>query len=343
MEGASDILVSTKIVENGLDIANANTIIVNEAHQYGLSELHQLRGRVGRSNKKAFCYMLAPPEHLLTPEAKRRLRAIEEFSEIGGGFQVAMRDLDIRGAGNILGGEQSGFIAEMGYEMYQRILDEAIAELRQEQMNGQSRMADLSSGIRGAVGASGHSAPASSESAAGASSSADVAAGPRAEILREEDFTAADCQVETDLEILIPDDYVSSITERLALYKELDSLEKDADLEAYAQRLEDRFGKLPEPTRELIRTVALRREAKRLGWSRLMLKNDTLTAVFAAQDESAYYQSGLFSRILSYVQDHPAICRLQENRGKLSVVFGQIADVRAAIALCARLNGAETA
>ena len=336
MEGAYDILVSTKIVENGLDISNANTIIVNEAHQYGLSELHQLRGRVGRSNKKAFCYMMAPPEHLLTPEAKRRLRAIEEFSEIGGGFQVAMRDLDIRGAGNILGGEQSGFIAEMGFEMYQRILDEAIDELRQEQMSGAVRRPDFSAGVSGA--ASGAAAGASDISATSTSDAAPIP-DPAVPIAKM-DFTAADCQVETDLEILIPDDYVSSITERLALYKELDSLEKDSDLEAYAQRLRDRFGPIPEPTRELMRTVVLRRAAKRLGWSRILLKDNRLTAVFAAQDESLYYQSPLFSGILSYVQDHPAQCRLQENRQKLSVVFEQVPDVKSAIELCGKLSSA---
>lgn len=336
MEGVYDVLVSTKIVENGLDIANANTIIVNEAQQYGLSELHQLRGRVGRSNKKAFCYLLSPPEHLLTAEAKRRLRVIEEFSEIGGGFQVAMRDLDIRGAGNILGGEQSGFIAEMGFEMYQRILDEALDELKHESLTAPDKASDEGSLLANATKA-GNATKAVTNAAADRTAT-NTAAPDTAPTLASTDFTAADCQVETDLEILIPDDYVSNITERLSLYKELDSLEKEADLAAYARRLEDRFGKLPLPTQELIRTVALRREAKHLGWNRLMLKNDKLTAVFAAQDQSLYYQSDIFSKILSYVQDHPALCHLQEHHQKLSVVFEGIADVKSAMDLCEKLS-----
>lgn len=311
MEGEYDILVSTKIVENGLDIPNANTIIVNEAHQYGLSELHQLRGRVGRSNKKAFCYMLAPPPHLLSAESKRRLRAIEEFSDIGSGFQVAMRDLDIRGSGNILGGEQSGFISEIGFEMYQRILDEAIRELKNDPEGGDSvlktkeKNSDMEHSSKGSC--------------------------------KESNFSASDCLVETDLEILIPDRYVSNITERLSLYKELDSLEKEADLEAFQLRLQDRFGPVPEPTIALIQTIALRREAKILGLDKLILKNNTLTAFFAAQDESLYYQSAIFTCILAYVQDHSKSCSLKENKHKLSVVFSPIYNVKEAINLCQTL------
>lgn len=301
MEGAYDVLVSTKIVENGLDVSNANTIIVNDAHHYGLSELHQLRGRVGRSNKKAFCYLLAPPAHLLTPDAKRRLRAIEEFSDIGGGFQIAMRDLDIRGAGNILGGEQSGFISDIGIEMYQRILDEAIQELRQEQL---------------------------------AQSPSQEPAGPQDE---KKAYASLDCQIETDLEILIPDLYVGNITERLSLYKELDSLESDAQLLSFARSLRDRFGPIPEPTRDLIRTIALRRLAKKAGWSRVSLKQGKMTAVFEAQDESGYYQSALFEKILSFVQDHPKTCKLQEFKNKLGVVFEEVGGVGKAESLCRRI------
>ena len=293
MEGEYDVLVCTKIVENGLDVANANTILINNAHRYGLAELHQLRGRVGRSNKKAFCYFLAPPEHLLTPEAKRRLRAVEEFSEIGGGFQIAMRDLDIRGAGNILGGEQSGFISEIGIEMYQKILDEAIQELRQE---------DWAKAL-----------PAQ----------------------KQEGFAVSDCQIETDLEMLIPDRYVSNITERLSLYKELDGLETDDQLKAFYDALQDRFGPVPESTRALIHTIALRRMAKEAGWNRVMLKQEKMTAVFAAQDASEYYQSPLFEKILTYVQNHPQDCKLQEMKsGKLAVVFAPVCDVFEAEALC---------
>lgn len=312
MEGAYDVLVSTKIVENGLDIPNANTIIVNESHQYGLSELHQLRGRVGRSNKKAFCYMLAPEQHLLSSEAKRRLMAIEEFSDIGSGFQLAMRDLDIRGAGNILGGEQSGFIAEMGFEMYQKILDEAIEELKEEKIYGASSAENESEDLDSAsVGSSN----------AGSNS-----------------FISSDCQVETDMEILIPDAYVRSITERLSLYKELDSLEKEDDLNAYRDRLQDRFGSVPIPTIELIKTVALRREAKLLGWNKIILKNNKLTAVFAAQDESAYYQSSLFTTILSYIQDNPQIGKLKEHQNKLSMVIEAVSNVDEALKLCKQLR-----
>ncbi len=301
MEGAYDVIVCTKIVENGLDVPNANTIIVNDAHHYGLSELHQLRGRVGRSNKKAYCYLLAPPPHLLTPEAKRRLRAIEEFSDIGSGFQVAMRDLDIRGAGNILGGEQSGFISEIGFEMYQKILDEAIHELRQERLaSGQdtmdSKMED-----------------------------------------KTDAFASVDCQIETDLELLIPDNYVSNISERLALYKELDNLERDEDLEAFRLSLEDRFGPVPQATSSLIRTLALRRDAKRAGFEKVSLKQGRMTVVFAAQDESAYYQSALFESILRYVQDHPDVCRLQEFKSKLGLVFEGVSSVEEAIGLCQSL------
>lgn len=304
MEGACDILVCTKIVENGLDVPNANTIIVNDAHRYGLSELHQLRGRVGRSNKKAFCYLVAPPPHLLTPEAKRRLRAIEEFSDIGSGFQVAMRDLDIRGAGNILGGEQSGFISEIGIEMYQRILDEAIGELRRE---------------RSAAGEAAQDAFAPKEDAA-------------------EAFVAPDCQIETDLEILIPDHYVSNITERLSLYKELDSLSADKELDRFAESMADRFGPLPEPTRDLVRTIALRREARKLGFDKVMLRQGRMTVVFAASDDSAYYHSPVFEKILSYVQDNPSRCHLQEMKSRLCIVFDGVQGVHAAVERCLQMQ-----
>lgn len=296
IEGEYDILVSTKIVENGLDISNANTMIVNEAHTYGLSELHQLRGRVGRSNKKAFCYLVTPPSHLLSDEAKKRLRAIEEFSDIGSGFQIAMRDLDIRGAGNILGGEQSGFISEIGMDMYQKILDEAIQELKETEFK------DLYP------------------------------------VSEKESLLAKDCQIETDMEILIPDHYVSSISERLVLYKELDGLETEAELATYSDKLEDRFGPIPEPTQALIDTIRLRRHAKTLGWDKLSLRGAKLVGNFAANEDTAYFQSDIFGRILSYVQTHPKTSCLKEQKSRLTVSFDNIRTIADALVLMKEMD-----
>lgn len=304
MEGAYDVLVSTKIVENGLDVSNANTIIINDAQNYGLNELHQLRGRVGRSNKKAFCYLLAPPAHLLTPEAKRRLRAIEEFSDIGSGFQIAMRDLDIRGAGNILGGEQSGFISEIGFEMYQKILDEAIVELRQERLAAGETTLDA-----------------------------------KAENVNQGDvYAAADCQIDTDMEILIPDNYVSNISERLSLYKELDSLKTNEELERFALSLRDRFGPIPTSTKDLIHTIALRREAQKLGIDRVNLKQGQMVVYFGADDNSDYYRSTLFQNILKYVQQNSSRCRLKQYKNKLGIVFDGVDGVQPAYELLSELE-----
>ena len=223
IEGEFDVLVSTTIVENGLDIPNANTIIINEAQNFGLSDLHQLRGRVGRSNKKAFCFLLIPPLSLITEEARKRLKAIEDFSSIGSGFSIAMRDLDIRGAGNILGAEQSGFISEIGFEMYHKILNEAIEELKQTEFKELFREEETQTLSEGTM--------------------------------------AKECNIETDLEVLIPDSYVSSTVERLNLYKELDGLITDKELEEFASGLKDRFGALPKQTLELIETIKLRQKA----------------------------------------------------------------------------------
>lgn len=304
MEGAYDVLVSTKIVENGLDVSNANTIIINDAQNYGLNELHQLRGRVGRSNKKAFCYLLAPPAHLLTPEAKRRLRAIEEFSDVGSGFQIAMRDLDIRGAGNILGGEQSGFISEIGFEMYQKILDEAIVELRQERLAAGETTLDA-----------------------------------KAENVSQDDvYAAADCQIDTDMEILIPDNYVSNISERLSLYKELDSLKTNEELERFALSLRDRFGPIPTSTKDLIHTIALRREAQKLGIDRVNLKQGQMVVYFGADDNSDYYRSSLFQNLLKYVQQNSSRCRLKQYKNKLGIVFDGVDGVEPACELLSELG-----
>jgi len=289
IEGEYDVLLATTIIESGLDIPNVNTIIINDAHHYGLSDLHQLRGRVGRTNKKAFCYLLAPPASTLTDEARKRLKAIEEFSDIGSGFNIAMRDLDIRGAGNILGGEQSGFINEIGFEMYHKILDEAIRELKETEFKDIYHTEE-----------------------------------PR-EFVR-------DCQIETDLEILIPDDYISNITERLSLYKELDGLEGEEPLMAFQARLIDRFGPIPKQTAELVNTLRLRWKARAIGFEKLVLKNNNLICHFIRNQESAYYQSAAFTRVLNFVKNHPTQCYMREANDKLTMTFPGVNSVNKALA-----------
>jgi len=295
VEGDFDVLVSTTIVESGLDIPNANTIIINDAHHYGLSDLHQLRGRVGRSNRKAFCYLLAPPLSVLSDEARKRLRAIEEFSDIGSGFNIAMRDLDIRGAGNILGAEQSGFITEIGFEMYQKILDEAMHELK---------LAEYS------------------------------------ELYSDEMDTefVRECQIETDLEILIPDSYISNITERLSLYKELDSLESEEALLAFQEKLIDRFGSIPSETQELFNAIRLRRLAKSIGIEKLILKNQVMTGHFLSNEASPYYQSEIFTAVLKYVQANISSCRMKEGSGKLSITFQKIITIKDALSVLRKME-----
>ncbi len=283
--GTSDVLVSTTIVESGLDIPNANTIIISQAQNFGLSDLHQMRGRVGRSNKKAFCYLLIPPFLILTSEAKQRLKAIEEFSDLGSGFNVAMRDLDIRGAGNLLGGEQSGFISEIGFEMYHKILDEAIEELKETDFS---------------------------------------------ELFKEENKLkpfVSDCQIDTDMEILLPTDYVNSVTERLVLYKELDSLDEEQSLVAFEEKLLDRFGPLPQPAKELIATIRLRWLAEKLGFEKLILKNQRLIGYFVSNPTSHFYQSEIFSKMLKFVQSQSKKCKLKEDKLKLSLSVMNIPSV----------------
>jgi transcription-repair coupling factor (superfamily II helicase) len=284
VDGDYDVLVSTTIVESGLDIPNANTIIINDAQHYGLSDLHQLRGRVGRTNRKAFCYLLAPPLSVLTDEARKRLRAIEEFSEIGSGFNIAMRDLDIRGAGNILGAEQSGFITEIGFEMYQKILDEAIHELKLSEFADLYESEELKDYVR-------------------------------------------ECQIETDLEILIPDDYIANITERLSLYKELDNTESEDALMAFQERMIDRFGPVPVETQELFNAVRIRRIAKELGMEKLVLKNGLMTGYFVSDQQSPYYQSEIFTAVLRFVQLNPRSCKMKEVGSKLSLTVYNITNV----------------
>ena len=261
MDKKYDVLVCTNIVESGVDIANVNTIIVNNAHQFGLSDLHQLRGRVGRSNKKAFCYLVAPPMSTLPPDSRKRLSTLEQYSDLGSGFQIAMRDLDIRGAGNMLGGEQSGFIAEIGFEMYQKILDEAIRELKRTSFK------DLY----------------------------------KEEIQQQDDFVT-DCTIDTDLEILIPDSYVESITERLSLYSRLDNCENEQDLQDFHKEMLDRFGPIPAPVEDLFTTVRSRKLSVQLGFEKVLLKNETLKCFFVNNPDSPYFQSETFTGILQFLQ-----------------------------------------
>jgi transcription-repair coupling factor (superfamily II helicase) len=261
IERKYDVLVCTNIVESGVDIPNVNTIIINNAHQFGLSDLHQLRGRVGRSNKKAFCYLLAPPMSTLPDDSRKRLQTLEQFSELGSGFQIAMRDLDIRGAGNLLGGEQSGFMAEIGFEMYQKILAEAVRELKR------SDFKELFV----------------------------------EEISRQDDFVQ-DCAIDTDLEIMLPDNYVESIGERLSLYTRLDQSEDDAELEAMKLELIDRFGPMPKQVASLFTTIQSRRLAIALGFEKMTLKDETLRCFFINRPDSPYYESAIFKGLLSYTQ-----------------------------------------
>jgi len=288
VEGHYDVLIATTIIESGLDIPNVNTIIINEAQNYGLSDLHQLRGRVGRTNKKAFCYLLAPPVSVLTDEARKRLKAIEEFSELGSGFNIAMRDLDIRGAGNILGAEQSGFISEIGFEMYQKILDEAIMELKETEFAGL------------------YDEPV------------------------KKDYVK-ECLIETDLEIMLPDRYVTNITERLSLYKELDSLEAEEDLLKYQEKLIDRFGPVPQETQELINTIRLRRMARKLGFEKITLRNSVMTATFITSKDSPFYQSTIFNTVLQFIQVYQQNVRMKEVNEKLSLTFRDVNTVTKAI------------
>ncbi len=288
MDGNFDVLISTTIIESGLDIPNANTIIINEAQNYGLSDLHQLRGRVGRSNKKAFCYLLTPPKTLLTDEAKKRLKAIEEFSDLGSGFNIAMRDLDIRGAGNILGAEQSGFISEIGYETYQNIINEAMQDLKTHEFK---------------------------------------------DLFQQETMPVKDCQIETDMELLIPDSYVQNINERLTLYMELDKIESDEALTFFGKKLVDIYGEIPEPTRELILSMKLRLIASQLMLEKASLKNGKMTIQFPSNPDSEYYQSELFSRFLNYVQNHPQTCKMRQKDNLLTLSFNSTPSIVSAITL----------
>lgn len=290
-----DVLLSTTIVENGIDISNANTIIINDAHRFGLSDLHQMRGRVGRSNRKAFCYLLAPPLANLTADARRRLEALETFSELGSGFSIAMQDLDIRGAGNLLGAEQSGFMEDLGYETYQKILTQAVTELKNDEF--QDLYAEQ------------------------------IAQG---EAISGDDFVD-DCAVESDLEMYFPDNYVPGSSERMLLYRELDNIERDEEQEAYRQRLIDRFGPVPRQGEELMLVVPLRRVGRRLGCEKIILRQGRMQMQFVSNTQSAFYQSAAFGRVINYIGYHPRRCNLKEKNGKRSMVVSQVASVKEAV------------
>lgn len=295
-----DVLLSTTIVENGIDMPNVNTILINNAQNFGLSELHQLRGRVGRNNKKAFCYLLVPPGNPLTPVARRRLQAIENFSDLGSGIHIAMQDLDIRGAGNLLGAEQSGFIADLGYEAYQKILKESVLELKTEEF---------------------------------ADEFDDLAAG------KEEEFVA-DCTIESDLELRLPPDYVPQESERISLYQQLDNMETPAQIEEFRSHLRDRFGTIPAISEELIKVVPLRMAARRLGIERLALKGGKMRLYFVGDDNKAYYQSPAFGKVLSYLQKDPLRCQLRDVKGKRSILIDRVTTVSEALAILTGMESA---
>ena len=293
MEGRFDVLVSTTIVENGLDVPNANTILIHQAQNFGLSDLHQMRGRVGRSNRKAFCYLIAPPQSHMTDEARKRLQAIEQFSDLGSGFNIAMRDLEIRGAGDLLGGEQSGFISDMGFDMYQKILSEAVRELKEQEFKQ----------------------------------------------LYEQEPTQTlieETQIDTDLELLIPDEYVNQIEERLRLYQTLNGLKTEEELQAFASELKDRFGALPETVLELLNSLRLRWKGRALGFEKLVLKQSKFIAYFIADGDHPYFRSDEFQSLLMGLKAVPN-AQMKERNGKLSLVFPEVASIEQASELLSRL------
>lgn len=294
MDYAYDVLICTTVIESGVDIPNANTIIVNNAHMFGLSDLHQLRGRVGRSNRKAYCYLLAPPLNTLTPEARRRLEAIENFSDLGSGFNIAMQDLDIRGAGNMLGAEQSGFIADVGYEAYQKILTEAVQELKDEEFS--ELYAEKAAGKEGTPS------------------------------------YVSDCTVESDMEMMFPESWVPGSSERMSLYREMDNLDSEEDIKTFENRMIDRFGPIPKEASELIKVIRLRRYAKSLGLEKVVLKNNQMICYFVSNQNSAFYQSPVFDRILNYLQNNVKNTRLRERNGKRSLIIENIENIETAIA-----------
>ena len=296
IDGDYDVLVSTNIVESGLDIPNANTIIINQAHMFGLSDVHQMRGRVGRSNRKAYCFLFTPPLSLLTADARKRLHTLEEFSDLGDGFKVAMRDLDIRGAGDILGSEQSGFITDLGFEAYHKILDEAIQELKETEFK--SLFAH------------------------------ELSIKPILE----------DCIIETDLELLIPENYVGNITERLGLYTQLDDFKTKEQLAEFEKNLSDRFGPIPKSVRQLMRSVELRWLAVGLGFEKLILKDNNLRGYFISKPNSEFFQTDTFGAVLDFVKLNPGLCVLKEVGQKLMLKFEGVKSIEKGIELLAMVE-----
>lgn len=287
IEGEYDILVSTNIIESGLDISNANTIIINQAQNIGMSDLHQMRGRVGRSNRKAFCYLLTPPISLLSKDARKRLQTLEEFSDLGDGFKVSMRDLDIRGAGNLLGAEQSGFINDLGYETYHKILDEAVQELKENEFK-ELFTKELSSVV---------------------------------------DLRLPDCQIETDLQIIIPESYVNNISERLSLYNQLDNIEREEELQEFQKSMVDRFGPMPEEVENLFKIARIRWKAEQIGFEKLTLKNNILKGYFVSQERTEYFQTDKFGKILDYIKNNPKHCSLKEIKSKLLLTVEKVQSI----------------
>ena len=298
-DGLYDVLVCTTIIESGIDVSNANTIIINNAPNFGLSDLHQLRGRVGRSNKKAFCYLIAPALHHLPADARKRLQAIEQFADLGSGMEIAMRDLDIRGAGDLLGGEQSGFIAEIGFETYHKILNEAIRELKENEFR------EVFQGESGG----------------------------------ETDHFVEECILETDLELVIPDWYVDNITERLNLYKDLDNLQNEEQLRGFEANMTDRFGLLPDVTLELTDTVRLRWLAEDIGFRKLVIKNGKMLGYFVTDEDSRYFQSDRFSKVLAYVQQHPDEVQMKDSKGKFYLLLREVKTVKQALGILQKMSG----
>jgi transcription-repair coupling factor (superfamily II helicase) len=301
MVGDYDVLIATSIIESGLDIPNTNTIIINNAHHFGLSDLHQLRGRVGRSNKKAFCYLFAPHITLLTPEARRRLRAIEEHSGLGSGMSIAMQDLDIRGAGNLLGAEQSGFIADIGFETYHKILNEAIQELKEGVFS-------------------------------------DLFEHEQEEVSDTPKQFTAECHIDTDLELLLPESYVSNVSERMHLYRELDNISTTAELEKFRTMLNDRFGELPVQAEELLKAVRLRWLAKQTGVEKIILKNRTLIAYFVSNPDALFYRSEIFNRVIGNIQRNPKLFRMRQDKDRLSLRVNNIDNIEKTIGILEQLN-----
>jgi transcription-repair coupling factor (superfamily II helicase) len=294
IEGEYDVLLATTIIESGIDISNANTIIINDAHNFGLSDLHQLRGRVGRSNKKGFCYLIAPKAHNLTSEARKRLEALIQFSDLGSGFNIAMKDLDIRGAGNMLGGEQSGFIADIGFEMYQKILNEAMEELRESEFK-------------------------------------ELFKDTKHDKMPGQDYYTTDCILETDLEVRIPEDYVNNVAERLSLYQELDNLQDKLALEEFKTNLIDRFGPVPHQVEDLFLSMELRWLAREIGFEKLVFKMGKMIGYFIANQDSVYYQSPRFTQVLKYMQSQPKGVSMSEKNNKLRLIYDNVTTMPQAI------------